>query len=178
MGFAFETSVSAPIDEATFIDTANLGTSLQALAIAKAQPVAARYPEALVLGADTVVVKEGKVLGKPGGREEAHAMLRTLSGSPHRVMTAVALLCKSCVFQRTVAAATDVFFRSISDDEIEAYLEHDEYRDKAGAYAIQDRAMIFVNKINGCYYNVVGLPVAETIMVFDDYIHSSGVTDG
>jgi septum formation protein len=178
MGVSFETSVTAPIDESALINPDSLPLSLQDLAASKARPISERYPQALVLGADTVVVKDRRVLGKPANREEARDMLRMLSGSKHVVMTAVALLCAAGSFKRTALACTDVFFRTISDDEIAAYLESDEYRDKAGAYAIQGRAMIFVDKINGCYYNVVGLPVAETIKVFCDYIHSPGAVNG
>jgi septum formation protein len=101
-------------------------------------------------------------------------MLVALAGSRHRVYTGVALTCKDGAFSTTAMACTDVFFRKVSIDEIEAYLECGEYRDKAGAYAIQGRAMTFVKKISGCYYNVVGLPVSETIGLFDKYVRSLG----
>jgi septum formation protein len=169
MGFTFEIAASAGINEAAFIDPQNLAGSLQELAAAKARTASGLHPQALVLGADTVVVKEHHVLGKPSSREEAHTMMTALSNARHTVMTAVALLCEACSFKRTALACTDVFFRALSNDEIEAYLDHGEYKDKAGAYAIQGRAMIFIDKINGCYYNVVGLPVAETIQLFKDY---------
>jgi septum formation protein len=177
MGIEFEAVTPAPIDESSFIDPANLEPSLRGLAAEKARSIAAQHPDALVLGADTVVIDNCKVLGKPSDRTEAKNMLRSLSGKPHRVITAVALLCTSAAFHRTALASTDVFFRSISDEEIDTYLDCGEYRDKAGAYAIQGRAMIFIDTINGCFYNVVGLPVAQTYKLFCDFIHSSGAVN-
>lgn len=174
MGFTFKTIIPPPIDEAAFLATGDLPSSLRKLAKAKAIAVAKRHPEALVLGADTVVVKGKKILGKPANRSEAHAMLVALAGTRHRVYTGVALTCKDDAFSTTAMACTDVFFRKVTIDEIEAYLACGEYRDKAGAYAIQGRAMTFVEKINGCYYNVVGLPVSETIGMFKKYINSLG----
>ena len=163
MGLTFTTVAPAELDEASYIDARNLGASLESLALAKAQTVASRNPGALVLGADTVVVKDDQVLGKPADRAEAAAMLKTLSGACHQVLTGVALVCRCESFIASAVACTDVFFRTIPGAEIDDYLCHDEYRDKAGAYAIQGRAMIFVERIAGCYYNVVGLPVSETI---------------
>jgi septum formation protein len=163
MGLLFQVIAPASMDEASYIDPDNLGDSLQALALAKAQSVAKGHPVALVLGADTVVVKGDRVLGKPATRAEARSMIERLSDSPHQVMTGVAIICGIDSFTASAVACTDVFFRKLSGKEIDEYLEHDEYRDKAGAYAIQGRAMVFVEKIAGCYYNVVGLPVAETI---------------
>ncbi len=170
LGFTFEICPSEAIDEASFIKSGDLDRSLRALAVAKAQSVAGRRPDALVLGADTVVVQGGRVLGKPENRREARDMLASLAGSAHRVATAVALLCGECGFSRTGFAVTEVQFRAVTFDEIDEYLEGDEYRDKAGAYAIQGRAMSFVEGIRGCYYNVVGLPVAETIRIFTEFI--------
>jgi len=174
MGFTFKTIVPPPIDEEAFLDAGDLPASLRKLAKAKAMAVAGNYPEALVLGADTVVVKGKKILGKPANRREALAMLVSLAGSRHRVYTGVALACSSSAFSITAVACTDVFFRKVTIDEIEAYLACGEYRDKAGAYAIQGWAMTFVEKIYGCYYNVVGLPVSETIGMFKKYITSLG----
>ncbi len=172
MGFTFETIVPPVLDEASLLDAGNLSVSLQELAKIKALRIAEQRPEALVLGADTVVVQGKRILGKPAGPDEARSMLAALAGSRHRVFTGIALVCKERLFYTTAIACTDVFFRKISIDEIEAYLALDEYRDKAGAYAIQGHAMRFVEKINGCYYNVVGLPVSKTIRMFADFIRS------
>jgi septum formation protein len=177
MGFTFKVVAPPTICEEEYIDPNHLPASLRKLAKAKALAVAEAYPEALVLGADTVVVQRKQVLGKPANREMARAMLESLSGTKHNVHTGVALVCKTCAFSATVSVCTDVFFRKIGIDEIEAYLLFDEYRDKAGSYAIQGRAMTFVERINGCYYNVVGLPVAKTIGLFRKYVRTRGVTD-
>jgi len=178
MGFTFKTVNPAPIDENAYIDSGNLPASLRRLAKAKADSVAAAHPQALVLGADTVVVRENKVLGKPADRKKAYTMLKALSGSRHRVYTGIALVCKTCSFSATALACTDVFFRKLQIDEIEQYLSLDEGLDKAGSYAIQGRAMVFIDRLCGCYYNVVGLPVARTIGLFKKYVLTSGVADG
>jgi septum formation protein len=168
MGLTFTTVTPAAIDENAFINRSDLRASLERLARAKAESVADSHLGALVLGADTVVVKDDHVLGKPADRAEAGAMLKTLSGACHQVLTGVALVCRCESFIASAVACTDVFFRTITGAEIDEYLCHDEYRDKAGAYAIQGRAMIFVERIAGCYYNVVGLPVSETISLLSD----------
>ncbi|MBN1128467.1 MAG: septum formation protein Maf [Chitinispirillaceae bacterium] len=174
MGVSFQVIVPADLDEARYIDPADLVGSLQKLALAKTAGIAERHVDALVLGADTVVVKDGRVLGKPVDRREARAMLESLSGSIHQVMTGVALVCAAETFSASAVACTDVFFRKLTGDDIEAYLALCEYRDKAGAYAIQGKAMVFIEKITGCYYNVVGLPVAETISLFSEFSIRSG----
>lgn len=111
-----------------------------------------------VLGADTVVVLDGKILGKPRDDDEAYSMLRALSGRKHFVYTGVTLLHpkKSSGFFRE----TEVYFNELSDEEIWAYIKTGECRDKAGAYGIQGYGSRFVSKINGDYFNVVGLPVS------------------
>ena len=90
------------------------------------------------------------------------------------VYTAVALLCNACSFAESVVAATTVWFRRIHEPDIEAYLAQNEYADKAGAYAIQGKAMEFVDKIEGCYYNVMGLPISATIALFEHYHSRKG----
>jgi len=177
MGFTFKVVAPPAINEEAYIEANHLPASLKRLAKAKALAVAEEYPEALVLGADTVVVQRKHVLGKPASREKARAMLKALSGSRHRVYSGVALVCKACAFSATASVCTDVFFRKTGIDETETYLAFDEYRDKAGAYAIQGRAMAFVERIRGCYYNVVGLPVAKTISLFRKYVRTRGVID-
>lgn len=177
MGFAFDTIPPDTINEAAFIDARDLDQSLQNLATVKAATVADRHPGSLVLGADTIVVKGTRVLRKPVDAADAAGMLAMLSGSMHRVMTGIALVCREQSFLTTAVAATDVFFREIMKNEIEDYLKDNEYRDKAGAYAIQGKALIFISSIRGCYYNVVGLPVSQTISVFKNYT-ASGITDG
>lgn len=129
------------------------------LAVRKAALVAKQHPDAVVIGADTTVIVEDTILGKPEGREECCAMLRLLSGRTHSVCTGVAILWagKSISFTEQTA----VTFFPLSDDEINAYADTDEPYDKAGAYGIQGSGGLFVSEIHGDFNNVVGLPVAR-----------------
>lgn len=153
----------------TYIDSDKIEDSVKKLAYAKAKSVAAQFASSIILGSDTVVVLGKQVIGKPVSREDAKVMLQQLSGKVHKVYTGVALVCKEINFEKTVIACTDVFFRDLPKWEIDDYLTGDEYADKAGAYAIQGRAMTFVNNINGCFYNVMGLPISETITLYKAY---------
>ncbi len=110
-----------------------------------------------VIAADTVVVIDGMILGKPAGKETAKEMLRLLSGKEHRVLTGVAVGYKGR--ETTDVCETRVFFRSLTEDEISAYVATGESLDKAGAYGIQGKGAFLVEKIDGCYNNVVGLPL-------------------
>jgi septum formation protein len=136
------------------------------LAAEKAHQVAARRREAgdarPVLGADTIVVVEGKILGKPRDRAEAGEMLRALSGREHEVVTGFAIVDDRGA-ARVEEVVTVVRFRVLLDEEIEEYLESGEWLDKAGAYAIQGGAAGFALSIAGSYTNVVGLPLAQVV---------------
>jgi septum formation protein len=132
------------------------------LAQTKAQHLAQRFPEALVLGADTVVVLDGHILGKPENVAVARQMLTRLSGRQHTVITGLALLQHSRQLMRLDTVSTLVRFRSLSPTEIEQYIATAEPFDKAGAYAIQGEAAAFVESLEGCYTNVVGLPLRHT----------------
>jgi len=116
--------------------------------------------DALVLGADTSVVLDGAIMGKPCDREDARAMLQRLSGHVHEVMSGVALAGPTAVRERVVT--TRVVFRRLADEEIEAYLNSGEPFDKAGGYGIQGRGGIFVTFLSGSYSAVVGLPLDAT----------------
>lgn len=130
----------------------------QRLAREKAETVRARHPDALVLGADTIVVVNGEVLGKPVDTNDAQAMLRNLRARSHEVITAVALCGKQGM--REHQERTTVVFGEVTDAEIDAYIATGEPMDKAGAYAIQGHASKWIQRIEGDYFNVVGLPVA------------------
>ena len=169
MGIAFELAKSGVEDEDAYLDVNDLDASLQRLACAKAESASKRRPEALVLGADTTVVTEKEILGKAADRADAARMLRTLSGRRHTVITAAALLCGETGFCETAAIHTKVFFRALGEDEIQHYLSFPEYEDKAGAYAVQGGAMTFIDRIEGCYYNVMGLPVTATLSLFKKF---------
>jgi septum formation protein len=133
--------------------------------LAKALSAATEYrdprDEALVLGADTVVVVEADILGKPASQDDARIMLRRLSGRIHEVHTGLALLRKPGTMQRVVEEITRVRFASLTEREIEDYIATGEPFDKAGAYAIQGIAGRYVSRIEGCYFNVMGLPLAR-----------------
>jgi len=128
------------------------------LARAKADAIAARYPAAAVLGADTVVAIDDEMLGKPRDDDDARRMLERLSGRAHRVYTGVALAVGPDM--RAQVAMSEVTMASLSPAEIQWYIASGESRDKAGAYAIQGLASRYVTSIQGSYSNVVGLPVA------------------
>ncbi|PIE71685.1 MAG: septum formation inhibitor Maf [Deltaproteobacteria bacterium] len=135
------------------------------MAAAKAAAVAADHPDAWVVGADTIGEIGGAILGKPGSRQGAFDMLRTLSGTVHRVMTAFSLVCRERNTHIDEVVSTDVIFKQLSDQEIEWYIGTGEPFDKAGAYAIQGRGSFLVKRINGSYTNVVGLPVCELVEI-------------
>ena len=127
------------------------------LALEKAEAVWRNARGSLVLGADTIVVVDGHVLGKPADATDARRMLRMISGRSHQVMTGVCLLGHGIRDIR--AEVTQVFVTDIPENEIEYYVVHGEPMDKAGAYAIQGIASRWIPRIEGCYFNVVGLPI-------------------
>jgi septum formation protein len=137
------------------------------LARDKAQFVFTRHPQRIVLGADTVVVVDQHLLEKPQDANDAARMLRLLSGRTHEVITCVSLMAKG--FERTEAESTRVVFGSVSEEEIAAYVKSGEPMDKAGAYAIQGMASRWVSRIEGCYFNVVGLPVQRVYRLLQQY---------
>ena len=124
----------------------------------KAEAVA-HLPEDIVVAADTIVVCDGVILGKPRDEEHAHRMLRLLSGKAHQVMTGLTVLAPNGAV--TVTEVTDVHFRPLSDKEIDDYIATGEPMDKAGAYGIQGGAALFCSRMEGDYYNVMGLPVCR-----------------
>jgi MAF protein len=129
------------------------------LATEKASACASPGPGEVVLGADTVVVLDGRQLGKPGAPAEAHHMLEQLRSKPHEVITAVALVAPHASHRGAVR--TTVQMRDYSNEEIERYVRSGRPLDKAGAYAIQDADFAPVERLDGCYLNVVGLPLCE-----------------
>jgi septum formation protein len=132
------------------------------LARTKASAVAARHPGAWVLGADTVVACGRRVLAKPEDTAEARRFLALLSGRRHRVHGGVSII-DPCGRQRARRIATTVSFKRLTVQEIDRYIDSDEWRGKAGAYAIQGLAGAFVTSVNGSYFNIVGLPLYETL---------------
>ena len=133
------------------------------LAVAKARDIARRHPDSWVIGADTVVVADDRVLGKPASTAQARAMLRQLSGRTHQVLTGYCICRQMDDRMFADSVCTDVLFKTLTDAEIEWYIRTGEPFDKAGAYAIQGIGTFLVKRINGSYTNVVGLPVCEVI---------------
>ena len=156
----------ADIDERQWPDETPID-HVQRLALSKANAVWHRpdlqAPQLPVLAADTIVVIDGVVLGKPTDRADALAMLARLSGRAHRVLTALCIVSASGV--DSVLSTTEVHFRAISESEAEAYWDTGEPRDKAGAYGIQGIGGIFAARIEGSFTGVMGLPIAETALM-------------
>lgn len=145
----------------------------QELALLKASSVAQHYDNGLIIGADTLVSLDGKLLGKPTDAADASAMLISLSDTCHEVVTGVALIDASSERERVWSETTHVYFRKLQRTEITTYIASGEPSDKAGAYGIQGRGAAFVKRIEGCYFNVVGLPLAslvENLSNFQRYV--------
>ena len=157
------TVLSLPVDESPYPGEAPAAL-VQRLANAKADIVTARaISPAIVLGADTVVVLDDKILGKPRSAEEARHMLQQLSGRTHSVLTGVALIRLPDGERRQFVVSTLVHFRPITEEELSSYLVTGEPYDKAGAYGIQGPAGRYIPRIEGCYFNVVGLPLSRAL---------------
>ena len=156
MGHAFE--VVEPCVDEHIPPGADPATEAVRLAELKARDVAARVPPAVIIGADTVVAVGDEILGKPRDRAHAVDMLRRLSGTRHRVITGVCVLDAGSGRAITEAVATAVTMRPMTDDQIRAYVDSGEADGKAGAYAIQETADRYVERIEGSFNNIVGLP--------------------
>jgi septum formation protein len=135
------------------------GTVAERLALAKARAVADSLERGLVIGADTVVTLDGDILGKPADSDDARMMLIRLSGRSHLVVTGVAVVDAGTGRSIVEHEESRVWFRTLDSDEIDAYVASGEPADKAGAYGIQGLGAVMVEKIEGCYFNVVGLPL-------------------
>jgi septum formation protein len=158
VGWEFE-AIAADVDETRY-DSEDAVSYVKRLAQTKAETVAAKLRGDLVLGADTVVVIGEEILGQPRDDEDACRMLRLLSGSWHAVLTGVAFVrCGQPPHALIEHEATSVRFSEMSIDEIDWYVSTGEPKGKAGAYAIQGKGALFIEEIQGDYFNVVGLPV-------------------
>lgn len=158
LGIKFET------DPSNYQEDMSLKMSPEKLAIylslGKAKDVAQKHKDSIVIAADTFCVLNGELLGKPGTKEEAICMLKNLSGNVHSVITGFTIIDTRTNEQTSKSVETKVYFRKISEKEIDAYVASGEPMDKAGAYAIQGFGGLFVEKIEGDYFNIVGLPIA------------------
>lgn len=138
------------------------------LANLKANDIAGKYPDSLIIGADTSVLFENSILGKPKTRTQARQMLEMLSGNVHRVITGCAISAGGVT--KSFSVETKVEFFKLSATEIEEYISTDEPYDKAGGYGIQSKGGLFVKQIIGDYYNVVGLPIARLKRELENFI--------
>lgn len=159
--------IACDVDPAHVDETRRAGEApavfVERLARAKAEVVAARHPGRVVLGADTIVVVDDAVLGKPADARDAGLMLKRLSGRSHEVLTGVALVDSGATHAQVVS--TTVWMVPLTPADVAWYVATGEPMDKAGAYAIQGRASRFILKIEGSYSNVVGLPVATVVQL-------------
>ena len=127
----------------------------------KAEIIAKKYKDKIVIGADTIVYFNGKILGKPKDKEESYKMLNNLSGKTHKVLTGVSIAYEEKNILRTFSQITKVTVRDIPTNDILYYIDNYYTLDKAGSYGIQDWFSIWIKKIDGCYYNVMGLPLSK-----------------
>ncbi|MBS4881813.1 MAG: nucleoside triphosphate pyrophosphatase [Peptoniphilus harei] len=164
------TVISKEIDEIKD-DCFSPWTTVMALAYEKGIEVAKDNVEEIVLSADTLVELDGKLLGKPKNREDAKIMIKSLSGKIHNVYTGYAIFKLSKKIKYVSYEKSSVKFYDLSSDEIEKYLDTLEYKDKAGAYGIQGKGSLLVEKIEGDYFNIVGFPIGkinrDLIKLFD-----------
>jgi septum formation protein len=136
----------------------------------KAQNISQHLNEGLIIGADSIVVLNDTILGKPKDYVDAVEMLNKLSGKTHQVITGFSVLKKAEQQLVSDYAKTDVKFRELTSQEIQQYIKEKKPFDKAGSYGIQDEAGLFVEKIDGCYFNVMGLPITKLYLVLKDMI--------
>ena len=128
---------------------------------AKAKQISYKYPSDIIIGADTIVVFNGEIFGKPKDMHESKNMLKALSGNSHKVITGVTIMNESIGALKTFSDVTEVFVGQIPIKEIEYYIRNFNTLEKAGSYGIQEWFSVWIEKINGCYYNVMGLPVSK-----------------
>lgn len=165
-GYVFDIQ---PSEEDEVIESAHPATAATGAALKKAETISAGLPDGIVIGADTLVVCDGKILLKPIDAGDAERMLRLLSGNLHVVYTGVAVIDAGADIVETFFEETAVFFRHLADEEIAAYIASGEPLDKAGAYGIQELGACFVRRVEGCYFNVVGLPVPHLCSVLSRF---------
>lgn len=159
IGLQFEV-LPSHIPEPQLVDQAP-ATYAEDLARDKAAEIAQKYPERLVIGADTIVIVDQTVLGKPIDKQDAYHMLSLLSGRSHQVITAYSIQLKEKNLEQTEHVMTEVHFKELTHEEKLGYIDSGAVMDKAGSYGIQDFSGVFVDRIHGCFYNVVGLPLSH-----------------
>lgn len=172
IGFEFEI-IPSRIDESAF-NEADPAKHVMLLSMAKAEKIAESVSNGLVIGADTIVVLDGEILGKPQSPDEAREMLKKLSGRTHAVYTGFSLIERPGQGKASDFEKTDVHFRELFDWEIDSYVATQSPMDKAGAYGIQDQSAVFADRIEGCFYNVVGFPLSKFYTTLIDFVNKTG----
>ena len=157
-----------PVVNETEVNTRNAVDSVVSLSKLKANAVADKVDEGIIIGADTIVTIDDEILGKPSNSEDAQSMLRKLSGNLHKVLTAFCLRNASNGQMVTEIEETSVIFRRLTEEEIRSYILKEQPFDKAGSYGIQDSGALFVDRIEGCYNNIVGFPLTRFYKVITD----------
>jgi len=128
---------------------------------AKAEAISLKYPNDTIIGADTIVIFNGEIFGKPKDINESKKMLKALSGNAHKVITGVTIMNKRLKILKTFSETTEVFVQTIPTKKIKYYVNNFNTLDKAGSYGIQEWFSVWIEKIDGCFYNVMGLPVSK-----------------
>lgn len=179
IGFTFKV-IPSSFDESTVPYKQNPEAYCKLLSVKKAEEVAGRTSSGLIISADTIVVLKNELYPKPENIRESIKFLKNLSGSTHQVYTGVSILSKHAGIHHSFVEKTDVSFYALSTSEITHYVMDEIPLDKAGGYGIQDFSSVFVEKIDGCYFNVVGLPISrfyrELKNIYPDLIENLLVT--
>lgn len=150
--------IIVPKTDETPLENEPVDMFLRRVTIAKGRSVYSEaYTDSLLISSDTIVLLKGRMIGKPRDTDEARSILRELSGNMHEVWTGVAVFTNGDVLYDV--SRTRVYFNAISPQELDYYMENEHYMDKAGAYAIQGKASVFIERIDGCYFNVMGFPL-------------------
>ena len=169
-GYKFDI-IPSDIDENTLTHTNLTGEQYtRTLALAKAKNVAARFPEALVMAADTVAETKGRIIGKPQNAGHAKNIIKTLFSSPHNVITTVALIKINTGTQIVRTETTTIYPKTITNEQIDSYIKTGRWKQKAGAYAIKQAGDEFIKKIQGSATNVSGLPMELTLKLLNELL--------
>lgn len=144
---------------------------VMALSFKKAFDVSEKINSGIVIGADTIVVIDNTILGKPENDQDAIRMLKKLSGRSHKVITGFAIIDPENKIKLVDYETSEVVFNKLSKNEIDSYILSREYQDKAGSYAIQGKGAMLVSRINGCYFNIVGLPISKINKSLNHYFN-------
>ena len=157
--------------EETIVENESPEELVKRLSYEKAHDIASKNLDSIVIGADTIVVLNNNVLGKPKDEDEAFNMLKQMSGKEHDVITGISILCLGLKKEINDYCVSKVKFKNLSDEDIYSYIETGECMDKAGAYGIQGLGGLFVEYIKGDYFNIVGFPISSASEIFKNYFN-------